>query len=476
MILKNSQNIIVSHGGKSVSSFSGIQMYSTQGASIDNVYIVLRIDPSKICYIDWGDGTVTNASGDGSNITYVSNFNTINRSYLINITGDLSYIRRFAINSSTVSFINTASFFLLSGLQEIYLAAINFNTININQFPSTIQSIYIQPNIGLVSGDVSDMTSLTYLYIVGDNIVTGDISNLSLITTLHVRGQNTLYGSITNLTSLVIIELTGSTAISGSITNLIFLSSIILESGYSNISGNLTNLINLTYIYVSGPNTISGDVTSLTDLTELFITGSNTISGDVTNLTDLTGLAVTGSNTLSGSVTNLVNLVDLSLYGYNTISGDITNLTSLGRAQLFGNNTVAGDISNLTSLYEYYSRESNTIHGNISNLSNIELFKPNTDTSISKPIDLTSLTNICYFFSPTSWTLTNTDVNQYLSDVWANKDITTRMFLSRYLDFRGNIASDGPTGQGIIDASSLRNYRTPNNDLNYSYWTVLCNT
>ena len=122
-------------------------------------------------------------------------------------------------------------------------------------------SLTTAPSIG---GDISGLTSLADVYVLGSNTLSGDISGLTSLTDVYVLGSNTLSGDISGLTSL-------------------------------------------TYIRITGSNTLSGDISGLTSLTDVYVTGSNTLSGDISGLTSLTLLNVTGSNTLSGDVNLIVN-------------------------------------------------------------------------------------------------------------------------------------------------------------------------
>lgn len=140
---------------------------------------------------------------------------------------------------------------------------------------------------GVLGGDISPMTSLTYINIGGSNTITGSIINMTGLTFLALGGSNSVYGSVTNLTGLTCINDWGPTA------------------------------------------PLSGSVANLTNLVTLIAYGNNTLSGSVTNLTSLTALRVSGSNTLSGSVTNLSNMADISVGGSNTLTGKLDNMSAL---------------------------------------------------------------------------------------------------------------------------------------------------
>jgi hypothetical protein len=94
-----------------------------------------------------------------------------------------------------------------------------------------------------------------------------------------------LSGDISKLTSLTYLKVTGNNTVSGSIAAL----------------------TSLTYLSVGGNNTVSGSIAGLTSLTYLAVYGSNTVSGSIAGLTSLTYLAVYGSNTVSGSIAGLTS-------------------------------------------------------------------------------------------------------------------------------------------------------------------------
>ena len=165
-------------------------------------------------------------------------------------------------------------------------------------------------NAASLGGDISVLTSLTSMWVLGSNTLSGSVAALTSLTTLSVGGSNTVSGSVAALTSL-------------------------------------------TYLSVTGSNTLSGDVSALTSLTYITVTGSNTLSGSIAALTSLTWLTVTGSNTLSGSVAALTSLTYLTVLGSNTVSGDVA-LISAGITLLYivGQNqivtyTAGGDWSSI---------------------------------------------------------------------------------------------------------------------------------
>ena len=176
-------------------------------------------------------------------------------------------------------------------------------------------------NYGVIlSGKVTQFSSN---YADGHTAFGGDISTMTTLTYLYVTGSNTLSGSITAMTGLTYLSVQGSNTVSGSVTNL----------------------TSLTYIAVTGSNTLSGSVTGLTGLTGLNIYGNNTISGDVTNLTNLTALNLSGGNTITGSVTGMNGLFSLAATGSCSLTGSLAGKSSL--QFLNQNNTCTFDCSSV---------------------------------------------------------------------------------------------------------------------------------
>jgi len=136
--------------------------------------------------------------------------------------------------------------------------------------------------------------------------ISGDISGLTSLTYVGVEGSNTLSGSVAGLTSLTYFRVTGS----------------------NTLSGDISGLKSLTYVGAYGSNTLSGDISGLKSLTVLIAYGSNTLSGNISGLTSLTYVAATGLNTLSGDVSELKSLTVLYVCGLNTLSGDINPIVN----------------------------------------------------------------------------------------------------------------------------------------------------
>ena len=125
-------------------------------------------------------------------------------------------------------------------------------------------------NAASLSGDISQLTALTYLRILGNNTISGDVTILTSLTYLYVLGWNILSGSLAGLTSLTYVIMSGS----------------------NTLSGIINALTSLTYLDVSGSNTISVDLSLISaGLRYCYITGNNqivtyTAGGDWSSIPD----------------------------------------------------------------------------------------------------------------------------------------------------------------------------------------------
>jgi len=199
-----------------------------------------------------------------------------------------------------------------------------------------------------LSGDISKLTSLTYLNVQGSNTISGSIAALTSLTYVIVDGNNTISGSIAALTSLTNLAAYGNNTLTGSVAVLTSLTYLDVF-GNNTISGSIAALTSLTVLVVGSTNTVSGSIAALTSLTYVLVYGSNTVSGSIAALTSLTVLNVRGSNTVSGSIAALTSLTNLTVYGSNTISGSIAALTSLTNLDVTGSNTISGDLNPIVS-------------------------------------------------------------------------------------------------------------------------------
>ena len=258
----------------------------------------------------------------------------------------------------------------------------------------TVLSLYRNQLSGTIS-DLSDLTSLTILYL-GGNELTGKIpaslNSLTNLVELSMWG-NQLTGKIpvlSNLTSLTLLDL-GTNALTEEIPDLNSLTSLEQLYLWSNqLSGpipDLSALTSLQYLSLS-KNKLTGpipDLSNLGNVIQLYL-WDNKLSGPIPDLSGLTSLVemsvaqnqLTGLipeslkslvsatfinlsfNKLEGEIPELVSLTNLLTLGLggNQLRGEIppslNTLTTLTRLYLWGNNLTGEipDLSSLTSMFE----------------------------------------------------------------------------------------------------------------------------
>lgn len=383
-ILTNYQGQIISKNGMLVGAPDGIVFISNQPTTINQVSITLRIDEGRTVQIRWGDGNITTATGIGSNVTYTSTYTSNNSTYIIQIVGDLGYVRRFSTSESTLKFNSTSQLAKLTGLQELQLFSVDFNNLNIDLLPSSLTklSISLSASKGTILGDISLKPNLIEFDIQNQpNSLTGSITNLVNLTTLYVRGSNTLSGSITNLVNLKIINILGYNTVMGSITNLTKLTNFNIVSSLCNITGSITGLISLVELQLGGIGSISGSIDGIPNLATINVTSQNTLTGSIENTPNINFIQLYGSATLTGSLTSLNKLTFLNVTASSVFSGSISGLTLLNRCTL-GANSLSNPL-NLSSL-------GLLVQMSVINNTNLTTFKAPSSTALVAIITLYS--------------------------------------------------------------------------------------
>lgn len=84
-----------------------------------------------------------------------------------------------------------------------------------------------------LGGDISELSNLINLKVLGSNIISGSIAGLTSLARLQVYGSNTLSGDVSALTSLIFLFVSGSNILSGDLNPIV--SDI---TGYCYIAGN----------------------------------------------------------------------------------------------------------------------------------------------------------------------------------------------------------------------------------------------
>jgi hypothetical protein len=131
-------------------------------------------------------------------------------------------------------------------------------------------------------------------------VISGVLTGFTNINFINTMGTNTLSITVTTLTKLTYLVFMG-TACAGDVTNLTLLQNLYIV-GTNTLSGSITNLTALTNINVAGSNTLSGSIAGLVNLTEFNVRGSNTITGNVDGLAALTSMFAGGNNTIGGNI------------------------------------------------------------------------------------------------------------------------------------------------------------------------------
>lgn len=249
--------------------------------------------------------------------------------------------------------------------------------------------------------------------------------------------------------------------------------------------GTITGLISLKEWWLSAPievneDGIFGNTDSLVNLEVFECNGQDqnfpmaNVTGDFANLPNLKQHCVV--HKLMGDMTTLVNLEYFS-WGY-----------ALGTPidpQIQGDQSVAriwGDISDYTELY-YIACNGGaaTITGSVALLANMEVFQY-VPPLLTRPANLQSMPKLCRWSCQAVWELTEAEVNQWLADLWANREEVRTWFKNTVGTFYGigwrdsemslNVSSAVPTGQGIIDRKNLNTTVNPAAPGNGVRWTI----
>lgn len=263
----------------------------------------------------------------------------------------------------------------------------------------------------------------------------------------------------------------------GVITNLpLSLETIIIHG--ETVTGDITPFENLVYAYAYW--SVSGDMSNMLNIEHISFTwyGLSSVTIDVTLLTKLISCHIqdTPYARLTGDFTNHTAFKELC-YGsdgaYHKLEGDISTLVNLEYWDLaHGETNMYGSISGLTNLYLFQNNNTlMVLTGNLDALVNLERFViVSALCSITKPATLAHITPLCHF-SASDWVYTEAEVNQYLADLWANRDVA-RPNLSNRAIYLWQSGSASPTGQGITDKAALQAYRSPNDDPAFDLWTI----
>jgi hypothetical protein len=252
------------------------------------------------------------------------------------------------------------------------------------------------------------------------------------------------------------------------------------------VSGSINLLNKLKEIWISNPvvaNTgLTGDFAS-TPLLEVFecntlvtnrftckITG---LFSDVQHLTHFCSLAK-----VVGDI-SLIKDIQYFSWGYLIGNDPATAVIQPDDSVV----RIWGDISDHTDLWYYACNGgASTVIGDLTLLVNLESL--NVTDGLTKPASLVHLTKLCEFQSG-SWALSQTEVNQYLADIWTNREVVRTHFQNtpgtlydighRTIFLYQNALNPAPSGQGLIDMINLMNTISPIAPGTGSAWIITTN-
>ena len=165
------------------------------------------------------------------------------------------------------------------------------------------------------------------------------------------------------------------------------------------------------------------------------------------------------------------------------VGGVITGLTDIeyfSWQDYYNVAIITGDISNLVNLFSFVALTgSEAVTGSTSLLVNMEQFRANA--LMTKPATVNHMPKLSVFVP--LWVLTEAEVNQYLADIWANREVVRTHYKNTVADGVGfrSIAlaaqptSAAPTGQGVTDKTNLNATISPAVPGDGDAWTVTTN-
>jgi hypothetical protein len=281
------------------------------------------------------------------------------------------------------------------------------------------------------------------------------------------------------------------------------------NSGWNIDFDELAKCGNLEYIQdLYRPNTLNGSLTPLTKLKELWMSRPIVVGGGLTGTTDslllLEVFECQGEPgnyhmaNITGSFENIpklkqfcavtkhtgviTTLVDLEYFSWGYVAGGIIDGTVQSTPTPA---RLSGDMSNMTNLWWFTVNSGyESITGSFALLASLENFA-SCPPLMTKPANLLANPKLCNFYTPTTWVLSETEVNTYLANIWANREVV-RTYLKntdgtsygegyRTIDLNANVGSSAPTGQGIIDKNNLNTTINPATPGNGVVWTVITN-
>lgn len=329
-----------------------------------------------------------------------------------NIT-DLTGIQNF-INLEVLD----CSFNHLSSIDVSGLASLEFLTTHNNVELVSLNtsncvnllSILLDDNFNLPTNlqtmNVSNCSSLTYLYVIGSQINNLNLSDCFGLTDLTIFGGALTNLNVSGLSNLETLECSNNNLSSIDLTGCIGLKYLLLGgnsitnlnlSEYQNllqvhisfnnlINLNLTNCINLNYLDIdNNPQLQTLDLQGCTSLPFIFTLESQLSSVNLSGLTSLSEVHINNANLSSINLSGCLNLTIAYLYNNNLTGIDLTNLPALTDIALDSNLITELDTS--TNL--------NLLNISVGNNPIVNLFAKNGTNEVIYFNGSTSLAFIC---------------------------------------------------------------------------------
>jgi hypothetical protein len=240
--------------------------------------------------------------------------------------------------------------------------------------------------------------------------------------------------------------------------------------------------------------TLYGDLSENRNMLEYWLTYPSIpgigIYGNLNNAPNLKSFECQGAtgNLFVANVTGTFDVLTkiVSWCAITSVGGSLTGLHDVEYFS-WGHNsggTVYGDVTGWIHCWLFAPGVgAETVTGSVAGWTAIEDLR--ATNAMTKPVNVTALTQLSQFIVPTTWILSASEINQYLADIWANREVVRTHFKNtvgtlygsgtRNIVLDSNIANASPSGQGIIDKANLQATVNPAVPGNGVVWTVLTN-
>lgn len=173
------------------------------------------------------------------------------------LSGDIGLLR--ALDLIHIAGLNSVSGDITKLTDLTYIKVEGSNTIS-GSVADLINLTYLYvKGDNTISGSLTNLVNLETIYVLGDNELSGSITDIAGLTAITLYGANTVSGSITGK-PLTTINVGGNNTLSGDVSTLTNLTYLYCK-GNNSLSGSIEDLDDLTYIDVQGSNSrITGDL------------------------------------------------------------------------------------------------------------------------------------------------------------------------------------------------------------------------